>query len=58
MSYSFRIAKANPLIIEWQADLPGAVYGFYMVCDSPNEAKRILSVLMPSQQPTLLGDPA
>lgn len=45
MTYSFRIAPKNALIIEWQAHLPGAARGFYRVCDSPADAKRSLNAI-------------
>lgn len=45
VSHFFRIAPKNNLIIEWQADLPNARWGFFKVCESPKDAKRILSVL-------------
>lgn len=54
MRHTFQIAPTNNIVIEWKADLPGARWCFYMVTDSPNEAKRILSVLMPNEQPMLL----
>lgn len=43
--WNFRIAPDNPIVIEWQLRCDGARYCFYMVADSPNEAKRILKVL-------------
>lgn len=50
----YQISPKNALIIEQRAALPGARWCFYMVADSPNEAKRILSVLMPDSQLVLL----
>lgn len=43
MSYEFRICPANRLLIEWR--LSSGQWGFYRVCDSPNDAKRSLSVI-------------
>ncbi len=45
MSYEFRICPKNKLLIEWRADPPGARWGFYRICDSPNDAKRSLSAI-------------
>lgn len=42
---AFRLKPTNNLIIEWRADIPGARWGFFKICDSPNDAKRILSAL-------------
>lgn len=55
MKHEFRIAPKNAIVIEWKADLPGAQWCFYMVTDSPNEAKRILTVLQGEQQPMLFA---
>jgi hypothetical protein len=43
MTRSYRICPTNKLIIEWQ--LSGEQWGFFRVCDSPQDAKRSLSVL-------------
>lgn len=43
MSYEFRICPTNKSLIEWQ--LSNGVWGFYRICDSPNDAKRSLSVV-------------
>jgi hypothetical protein len=45
MSHAFRIAPKNALIIEWQADLPGARWCFYRICDSASDAKRSLAAI-------------
>lgn len=45
MTREFRICPTDKLIIEWRADLPGARWGFYRVCDSPNDAKRSLAAI-------------
>lgn len=50
----YQISPKNALVIEWKADLPGARWCFYKTNDSPAEAKRILSVLMPDSQLVLL----
>lgn len=55
MKHDFRIAPNKPLIIEWRADLPDARWCFFMVTDSPNEAKRILAALSGAAQPLLLS---
>jgi hypothetical protein len=39
----FRICPTNKLLIEWK--LSGDHWGFYRICDSPNDAKRSLSVI-------------
>jgi hypothetical protein len=45
LAYTFQICPTNKLIIEWKADLPGARWCFYRVCDSPNDAKRSLAAI-------------
>jgi hypothetical protein len=40
---AFRICPTNKLLIEWQ--LSSGRWGFWMITDSPKEAKRILAVL-------------
>lgn len=44
--WEWRIALNNPLVIEWRVLQDGAQWGFYMATDSPNQSKRILSVLL------------
>lgn len=41
---TYRLCPTNRLVIEWQTD-PAERWGFYKVCDSPNEAKRSLAIL-------------
>lgn len=56
MSYEFRICPTDRLIIEWRPEQGGARFGFYRVCDSPNDAKRSLSVIngdAPQDEPQL-----
>jgi hypothetical protein len=43
MMQQFRICPTNKLLIEWK--LSGDHWGFYRICDSPNDAKRSLSVI-------------
>jgi hypothetical protein len=43
MTRSYRICPTNKLIIEWQ--LSNGQWGFFRVCDSPQDTKRSLSVL-------------
>lgn len=43
--WNFRIDPGNPIVIQWQLRREGARFCFYMVADSPNEAKRIVKVL-------------
>lgn len=45
MTHAFRICLTDPLIIEWRLEQDGAQWGFYKVCDSPNDAIRALSVI-------------
>jgi hypothetical protein len=45
VNHTFRICPNNKEIIEWRADLDGARWCFFKRCDSPNDAKRILSIL-------------
>lgn len=50
--WNFRVSSDNPVVIEWQLCREGARWCFYAVADSPNEAKRILSVLAPTPRRT------
>jgi hypothetical protein len=43
MMQQFRICPTNKLLIEWK--LSGDHWGFYRICDSPNDAKRSMSVI-------------
>ena len=45
MTYAYRIAPHNAIVIERRVERPGARFCFYMTTDSRNEANRILSVL-------------
>lgn len=45
MTYDYRIAPKNALVIEWKPDLPDTRWCFYKTNDSPNDAKRSLNVL-------------
>lgn len=45
MNHTFRLAPKNALLIEWKADLPGARWGFYRICDSTSDAKRSLAAI-------------
>lgn len=44
-THHLRICPTNKLIIEWQADLPGARWCFYKVGDSPADVKRSLATI-------------
>jgi hypothetical protein len=48
MMQQFRICPTNKLLIEWK--LSGDHWGFYRICDSPNDAKRSLSVIQETQR--------
>lgn len=50
MIHTFRICPTDPLIVEWRLEQDGAKWGFYKVCDSPNDAIRALSVIRPCQE--------
>jgi hypothetical protein len=43
--HTFRLCPTNALVIEWKAELPGARWCFYRVCDSKPDAKRSLSII-------------
>jgi len=57
MTHLFRICPTNKLMIEWKADLPGARWGFYRICDSPNDAKRSLSAINGEVDSAEQGEP-
>jgi hypothetical protein len=45
----YRIQPGNAKVIEWRAELPGARWCFYKICDSPTEAKRSLAAIRGEQ---------
>lgn len=49
----YRICPTDKLIIESQADLPGARWCFYRVCDSPADTKRSLAAINGEAQPEI-----